>query len=142
MICIGIDYAAPAAESNSLPPEVPTIFLKTPNTVTGPSDQVTISRGSVKTDWDAELGVVIGARASYLGSPKDSLRYIAGFVAAKDVVLREFQISVSGGQWSRGRCALCFNPTGPWLVGLKISMTKIFVLGASPTVTLASTPPQ
>lgn len=116
VICIGMNYAAHAAESGSEPPTIPIIFLKTPNTVIGPNDQVAIPRGSVKTDWEVELGIVIGTRASYLDSPADSIRHIAGFVTANDVSERDFQLTVSGGQWSKGKCAPGFNPTGPWLV--------------------------
>jgi 2-keto-4-pentenoate hydratase/2-oxohepta-3-ene-1,7-dioic acid hydratase in catechol pathway len=116
VICIGMNYAAHAAESGSAPPTVPIIFLKTPNTVVGPNDKVAIPRGSLKTDWEVELGVVIASRASYLEAPADSIRHIAGFVAANDVSERDFQLTVSGGQWSKGKCAPGFNPTGPWLV--------------------------
>jgi 2,4-diketo-3-deoxy-L-fuconate hydrolase len=116
IICIGMNYAAHAAESGSLPPENPIMFLKTPNTVVGPNDSVQIPRNSVKTDWEVELGVVISIRASYLDSPADSLNHIAGFVAANDLSERDFQMAVSGGQWSKGKCAPGFNPTGPWLV--------------------------
>ena len=116
VICIGMNYAAHAAESGSAPPEIPILFLKTPNTVAGPHDPVTIPRGSVKTDWEVELGIVIRKRASYLGSPADSLDHVAGFVLANDVSERDFQLTVSGGQWSKGKCAPGFNPTGPWLV--------------------------
>ncbi|CAH0250810.1 Ureidoglycolate lyase [Microbacterium oxydans] len=116
VICIGMNYAAHAAESGSQPPSIPIIFLKTPNTVVGPYDTVTIPRGSEKTDWEVELGIVIGARTSYLDSPEESLAHVAGFVAANDVSERAFQIEVSGGQWSKGKIAPGFNPTGPWLV--------------------------
>jgi 2,4-diketo-3-deoxy-L-fuconate hydrolase len=116
VICIGMNYVAHAAESGSAPPEQPVIFLKAPNTVVGPDDEVVIPRGSAKTDWEVELGVVIGARASYLDSPADAAAHIAGFVAANDVSERAFQLEVSGGQWSKGKCAPGFNPTGPWLV--------------------------
>jgi 2,4-diketo-3-deoxy-L-fuconate hydrolase len=116
VICIGMNYAAHAAESGSVAPEVPIIFLKTPNTVAGPYDAVTIPRTSIKTDWEVELGVVIGRRASYLASPDDSIRHIAGFVTVNDLSERDFQMTVSGGQWSKGKCAPGFNPTGPWLV--------------------------
>lgn len=116
VICIGMNYAAHAAESGSAPPEIPIMFLKTPNTVVGPNDEVAIPRGSAKTDWEVELGVVIGSRTSYLDSPADSLQHIAGFVAANDVSERDFQLAVSGGQWSKGKSAAGFNPTGPWLV--------------------------
>ena len=116
VICIGMNYAAHAAESGSPPPPVPIMFLKTPNTVVGPDDDVAIPRNSRKTDWEVELGVVISARASYLDTPADSINHIAGFVAANDLSEREFQLELSGGQWSKGKSAPGFNPTGPWLV--------------------------
>jgi len=116
VVCIGMNYAAHAAESGSAPPEIPIMFLKTPNTVVGPDDDVQIPRDSTKTDWEVELGIVIGRRASYLDSPEDAAAHIAGYVAANDVSERDFQMAVSGGQWSKGKCAPGFNPTGPWLV--------------------------
>lgn len=116
VVCIGMNYAAHAAESGAAPPENPVVFLKTPNTVVGPYDDVAIPRGSEKTDWEVELGVVIGRRASYLSSPAESLDHVAGFVTANDLSERAFQLEVSGGQWSKGKCAPGFNPTGPWLV--------------------------
>jgi 2-keto-4-pentenoate hydratase/2-oxohepta-3-ene-1,7-dioic acid hydratase in catechol pathway len=116
VICIGMNYAAHAAESGSAPPEIPIMFLKTPNTVVGPNDSVEIPRGSTKTDWEVELGIVIGKRASYLDSPDEAGEHIAGFVTANDVSERTFQLEASGGQWSKGKCAPGFNPTGPWLV--------------------------
>ena len=111
-----MNYAAHAAESGSPPPEVPILFLKTPNTVVGPNDPVTVPPGAVKTDWEVELGVVIGRRASYLASPEESMAHVAGFVVANDVSERDYQMNVSGGQWSKGKCAPGFSPTGPWLV--------------------------
>lgn len=116
VICVGLNYAAHAAESGTTSPSSPVIFLKTPNAVGGPNDAVEIPPGSVRTDWEVELGVVIGARASYLSSPDDSIDHIAGFVAANDVSERDFQLTQSGGQWSKGKCSPGFNPTGPWLV--------------------------
>lgn len=116
VICIGQNYAAHARESGAEPPTVPIMFLKTPNTVVGPNDAVTIPRGSEKTDWEVELGIVIGARAAYLDSPDEAAAHIAGYVAANDVSERAFQMEVSGGQWSKGKIAPGFNPTGPWLV--------------------------
>jgi 2,4-didehydro-3-deoxy-L-rhamnonate hydrolase len=116
VICIGMNYAAHAAESGAQPPEQPVLFLKTPNTVGGPDDPVAIPRGSSRTDWEVELGVVIGQHASYLDSPADSLAHVAGFVIADDLSERDFQLVVSGGQWSKGKCAPGFSPTGPWLV--------------------------
>jgi 2,4-didehydro-3-deoxy-L-rhamnonate hydrolase len=116
VLCIGMNYAAHAAESGAQPPEHPVLFLKTPNTVGGPDDPVAIPRGSEKTDWEVELAVVIGARASYLRSPDESLRHVAGFAVADDLSERDFQLAVSGGQWSKGKCAPGFNPLGPELV--------------------------
>ena len=116
VLCIGMNYAAHAAESGSEPPKLPILFLKTPNTVVGPYDDVQIPRGSTKTDWEVELGVVIGRRASYLDSLADSLDYVAGFVTANDLSERAFQLEVSGGQWSKGKSAPGFSPVGPWLV--------------------------
>lgn len=116
VVCVGMNYAAHAAESGSAPPEIPIIFLKAPNTVVGPNDDVAIPRNSVQTDWEVELGVVIGKHTSYLSSPEESRAHIAGFVAADDVSERNFQLRESGGQWSKGKCAPGFNPTGPWLV--------------------------
>lgn len=116
VVCIGMNYAAHAAESGSEPPAAPIIFLKTPNTVAGPDDTVTIPRGSTRTDWEVELGVVIGRQASYLTSPADAAGHIAGYVLTNDLSERAFQLEVSGGQWSKGKCAPGFTPTGPWLV--------------------------
>jgi 2-keto-4-pentenoate hydratase/2-oxohepta-3-ene-1,7-dioic acid hydratase in catechol pathway len=116
IICIGMNYAAHAAESGSEPPAIPVVFLKTPNTMVGPYDTVTIPKNSTKTDWEVELGIVIGARASYLETQSDASAHIAGFVTANDLSERAFQLEVSGGQWSKGKCAPGFNPTGPWLV--------------------------
>ncbi|AZC12644.1 fumarylacetoacetate hydrolase family protein [Microbacterium sp. ABRD28] len=116
IVCVGMNYAAHAAESGSAPPEVPIIFLKTPNTVAGPDDDVTIPRGSDKTDWEVELGVVIGRRGAYLDGPEQARDHIAGYVTANDLSERTFQLEVSGGQWSKGKCAPGFSPLGPWLV--------------------------
>ncbi|MFI7276917.1 fumarylacetoacetate hydrolase family protein [Streptomyces sp. NPDC049879] len=116
ILCIGMNYAAHAAESGAAPPELPPLFLKTPNTLGGPDDPVTIPPGSEHTDWEVELGVVIGTRALYLDSPSDSLAHIAGFVLANDVSERRYQLEESGGQWSKGKCAPGFTPLGPWLV--------------------------
>lgn len=116
VICIGMNYAAHAAESGAAPPEHPVVFLKTPNTVAGPDDPVEIPRGSTKTDWEVELGVVIGRRTAYLDSPEQSLAQIAGFTVGDDLSERAFQLEVSGGQWSKGKSCRGFTPTGPFLV--------------------------
>ncbi len=114
--CIGMNYVAHAAESGSLPPTVPVLFFKTPNTVVGPFDDVLIPRGSEKTDWEVELAVVIGRRTRYLDSPADAPEYIAGYTVSNDVSERAFQLEQSGGQWSKGKCCETFNPLGPVLV--------------------------
>jgi 2-keto-4-pentenoate hydratase/2-oxohepta-3-ene-1,7-dioic acid hydratase in catechol pathway len=116
VVCVGLNYAAHAAESGVEPPKQPVIFLKTPNTVGGPDDDVRIPPRSTKTDWEVELGVVIGRSASYLGSPQESLDCVAGFVLTNDLSERTFQLEESGGQWSKGKCCPGFTPTGPWLV--------------------------
>jgi 2,4-diketo-3-deoxy-L-fuconate hydrolase len=114
--CIGMNYAAHAAESGSEPPTQLVMFMKSPNTVVGPFDAVTIPRGSAKTDWEVELGVVIGRRASYLDSPADARAHVAGYVTVNDLSERDWQLATSGGQWSKGKSAPGFCPTGPWLV--------------------------
>ncbi len=116
VLCIGQNYAAHAAESGSPPPETPILFFKHPNTVVGPYDDVLIPRKSQKTDWEVELGVVIGRQARYLDSPDKALEHVAGYVVSNDVSERSFQTTESGGQWSKGKCAETFNPVGPWLV--------------------------
>ena len=114
--CIGMNYAAHAAESGSAPPTVPVLFFKTPNTVVGPYDDVLIPRGSVKTDWEVELAIVIGKRARYLESPEEAASVIAGYTVSNDVSERAYQLDESGGQWSKGKCCETFNPLGPSLV--------------------------
>ena len=107
---------SPAGDRIRSPPTVPIMFLKPPNTVVGPNDDVAIPRANTKTDWEIELGAVISRRASYLDSPADSIGHIAGFVVANDLSEREFQLELSVGQWSKGKSAPGFNPTSPWLV--------------------------
>lgn len=116
VICIGLNYSGHAAESGVVPPEQPLIFLKTPNTVSGPDDDVVIPRGSTKTDWEVELGIVIGTRAAYLDTDKQAAQHIAGYVTVNDISERAFQLEGSGDQWSKGKCAPGFTPTGPYLV--------------------------
>lgn len=115
VLCIGLNYADHAEESGMAIPEEPIVFNKAPNTVVGPYDDVVIPRGSAKTDWEVELGIVIGKRASYLDSPEAAREAIAGFVVVNDVSERAFQMERSG-QWSKGKSAETFNPAGPWLV--------------------------
>lgn len=116
VVCIGQNYAAHAAESGAEPPKQPIIFFKTPNTVAGPEDTVHIPAGSTKTDWEVELGIVIGKTASYLASPEDAPEHIAGFVLANDLSERTYQLDDSGGQWGKGKCVKGYCPLGPVLV--------------------------
>lgn len=116
LICIGQNYAAHAAESGSAPPAHPIIFFKHPNTIAGPYDTAAIPRGSTKTDWEVELGIVIGTPVSYLESREEAARSIAGYVLANDLSERDFQLEVSGGQWSKGKVSPGFSPLGPWFV--------------------------
>ena len=113
--CIGMNYAAHAAESGSAPPENLVLFMKSPNTVVGPDDDVQVPRGSVKTDWEVELAVVIGTRASYLESVEEARAHVAGYAVANDLSERDWQLGISGGQWSKGKSAPGFCPLGPWL---------------------------
>lgn len=114
--CIGMNYAAHAAESGSAPPEHLVVFMKAPSSLAGPYDDVTIPRGSTKTDWEVELGVVIGARAHELDSGAGARAAIAGYTVVNDLSERDWQITRSGGQWSKGKSAPGFCPAGPWLV--------------------------
>lgn len=115
VICIGQNYAAHAAESGATPPTSPIIFFKHPNTVVGPYDDVAIPPGSVKTDWEVELAVVIGRQARYLESPDQALAYVGGYAVSNDVSERTYQLEQSGGQWSKGKSCETFNPLGPVL---------------------------
>ncbi|GAB2558568.1 fumarylacetoacetate hydrolase family protein [Kribbella endophytica] len=116
VVCIGQNYAAHAAESGAEPPKEPIVFFKHPNTVVGPYDDVLVPRDSRKTDWEVELAVVIGKTARYLTSDEEALACIAGYTVSNDVSERAFQLEVSGGQWSKGKCCETFNPLGPVLV--------------------------
>lgn len=116
VVCIGQNYAAHAAESGSAPPEHPVVFFKHPNTVVGPNDVVLLPPGADKVDWEVELAVVIGRTARYLATPDDARDVIAGYTISNDVSERAYQLDVSGGQWSKGKCSETFNPLGPVLV--------------------------
>lgn len=115
ILCIGLNYADHAAETGQAVPSEPIVFNKAPNTLVGPYDDVHIPRGSVKTDWEVELGVVIGRRCRYLESDAQALAAIAGYVMVNDVSERAFQLE-HGGQWVKGKSAETFNPCGPYLV--------------------------
>jgi 2,4-didehydro-3-deoxy-L-rhamnonate hydrolase len=116
VLCIGMNYAAHAAETGAAPPAYPVLFYKGPNTVVGPDDTVLNPRGATKLDWEVELAVVIGTRARYLESAGQALGHVAGYAISNDVSERYFQIEISGGQWSKGKSCETFNPLGPWLV--------------------------
>ncbi len=115
IVCVGLNYRDHAAETGDRPPAEPVLFLKDPSTVVGPHDAVLIPRGSRKTDWEVELGVVIGTTARYLETEEQARSCIAGYVIAHDVSEREFQLE-RGGQWDKGKSCETFNPLGPWLV--------------------------
>ncbi|MEU4366578.1 fumarylacetoacetate hydrolase family protein [Micromonospora chersina] len=115
IVCIGLNYRDHAAETGAAIPTEPVVFLKDPSTVVGPFDTVLIPRGSTKTDWEVELGVVIGRRARYLDTPDDALAYVAGYLVSHDVSEREFQLE-RGGQWDKGKSCETFNPVGPEFV--------------------------
>jgi 2-keto-4-pentenoate hydratase/2-oxohepta-3-ene-1,7-dioic acid hydratase in catechol pathway len=115
IICIGLNYADHARESGAEVPPEPIIFTKAPNTLIGPNDSVVIPKDSLKTDWEVELGIVVGKRARYLASPAEAAKHIAGYVLSNDVSEREFQLERQG-QWSKGKSCETFNPAGPWLV--------------------------
>lgn len=115
VICIGQNYAAHAAESGAEPPTIPIVFFKHPNTLHGPYDDVRVPLTAEKTDWEVELAVVIASEARYLKSEQDALACIAGYAVSNDVSEREFQTTLSGGQWSKGKCCEDFQPLGPWL---------------------------
>ena len=115
IVCIGLNYRDHAEETHAEIPAEPVVFMKDPSTIVGPHDTVYIPRTSVKTDWEVELGVVIGSTARYLESPADAWRTIAGYVLSHDVSEREFQLE-RGGQWDKGKSCETFNPLGPYLV--------------------------
>ncbi|MER7971795.1 fumarylacetoacetate hydrolase family protein [Streptomyces sp. NPDC096080] len=115
VVCIGLNYHDHARETGAEPPAEPVVFLKAADTVIGPNDTVLVPRGSVKTDWEVELAVVIGRTARYLDSAADALAHVAGYAVAHDVSEREFQIE-RGGTWDKGKNCETFNPLGPWLV--------------------------
>ena len=113
-VCIGLNYADHAAETGAKIPDQPIIFMKATSAITGPNDAVIIPRQSEKTDWEVELGVVIGREARYV-SEDDALSHVAGYCLINDVSERAFQTE-RGGQWTKGKSADSFGPIGPWLV--------------------------
>jgi 2,4-didehydro-3-deoxy-L-rhamnonate hydrolase len=115
ILCIGLNYSDHAAETGQAVPDEPIVFNKSPNTLVGAHDPVRIPRGSAKTDWEVELGIVIGTRSRYLRNEEEAAAAMAGYVVVNDVSEREFQLE-RGGQWVKGKSAETFNPCGPWLV--------------------------
>jgi 2,4-didehydro-3-deoxy-L-rhamnonate hydrolase len=113
-VAIGLNFADHAAESELPIPKEPIIFQKTLSSIQGPNDDVMLPKGSVKSDWEVELGLVIGTRARYV-SKRDALSYVAGYVLVNDVSEREYQIE-RGGTWDKGKGCDTFGPVGPWLV--------------------------
>jgi 2-keto-4-pentenoate hydratase/2-oxohepta-3-ene-1,7-dioic acid hydratase in catechol pathway len=113
-ICIGLNYSDHAAETGATVPPEPIIFMKASSAIVGPDDDVLIPRGSVKTDWEVELGVVIGKTAKYV-SEADALDHVAGYCVSHDVSERAFQAERQG-QWTKGKSCDTFGPIGPWLV--------------------------
>jgi 2-keto-4-pentenoate hydratase/2-oxohepta-3-ene-1,7-dioic acid hydratase in catechol pathway len=114
LVCVGLNYSDHAAESGLPVPSEPVLFMKPTSSIVGPNDDVEIPRGSKKTDWEVELGIVIGKPAKYV-SEEDALSHVAGYCVINDVSEREFQIE-RGGQWDKGKGCDTFGPMGPWLV--------------------------
>ncbi len=113
-VCVGLNYADHAAETGAIPPPEPVLFLKSTSAICGPNDDVWIPRGSAKTDWEVELGVVIGATARYV-KRENALAHVAGYCVVNDVSERAFQLEGTG-QWVKGKSCDRFAPIGPWLV--------------------------
>ncbi|GAB3644451.1 fumarylacetoacetate hydrolase family protein [Ancylobacter sonchi] len=113
-ICVGLNYTDHAAESGMAIPDEPVLFMKTTSCIVGPNDDVEIPRGSEKTDWEVELGIVIGKTAKYV-SKEDAYDHVAGYCVINDVSERHFQLE-RGGQWDKGKGCDTFGPIGPWLV--------------------------
>jgi len=113
IVCVGLNYAKHAAESGMEPPKEPVLFFKATSAIVGPYDNIIIPKGSVKTDWEVELAIVIGAKAAYV-SEADALQHVAGYVLHNDVSEREFQIERSG-QWVKGKSCDTFAPLGPFI---------------------------
>ncbi len=113
-ICIGLNYSDHAAESGMAVPKEPVVFMKATSSIIGPNDNVMIPRDSLKTDWEVELGVVIGREARYVDEA-DALSYVAGYCVVNDLSERAFQLEGTG-QWVKGKSADTFGPIGPWLV--------------------------
>jgi ureidoglycolate lyase len=114
-ICIGLNYADHAAETGAPLPDQPIVFMKHTSAIIGPNDQVRLPRGSQKSDWEVELGVVIGTRAAYVDEAR-AMDHVAGYCVVNDVSERDYQSKGGGGQWIKGKSPETFGPIGPWLV--------------------------
>ena len=115
LVCVGLNYSDHAAETGNPIPKEPILFLKATSSINGSNDPVTLPKDSRKSDWEVELGIVIGKQASYV-TEADAMDYVAGYTIVNDVSEREFQIERSGGQWDKGKGCDTFAPIGPWLV--------------------------
>jgi 2-keto-4-pentenoate hydratase/2-oxohepta-3-ene-1,7-dioic acid hydratase in catechol pathway len=115
IVGVGLNYREHAAETGGWVPDEPIVFMKAADTVVGPHDEILLPRGSTKTDWEVELGVVIGRTARYLDSDAEAADCVAGYTISHDLSEREFQLE-RGGQWVKGKSCETFNPLGPWLV--------------------------
>ena len=113
-ICVGLNYADHAAESGMPVPAEPVLFMKTTSALVGCNDPIVLPQGSVKSDWEVELGVVIGSKARYV-SEADALKHVAGYCVVNDLSEREYQLE-RGGQWDKGKGCDTFGPVGPWMV--------------------------
>ena len=114
-ICVGLNYADHAAESGQPLPAEPVLFMKTTSALIGSNDPVVLPQDSVKSDWEVELGVVIGSKARYV-SEEEALLHVAGYCVVNDLSEREYQLERGGGQWDKGKGCDTFGPVGPWLV--------------------------
>ncbi len=114
-VAIGLNFIDHAKETGSPIPENPIVFFKSPGSMVGPNDNVMVPRNSTQLDWEVELGIVIGRKASYVDK-KDALKYVAGFCLINDVSERHFQLKMGASQWSKGKGCDTFGPTGPWMV--------------------------
>jgi 2,4-diketo-3-deoxy-L-fuconate hydrolase len=114
-VAIGLNYIDHAKETNSPIPENPIVFFKSETCIVGPNDNIMLPKNSTSTDWEVELGIVIGRKASYV-EKKDALRYVAGYCLVNDVSEREFQLKKGASQWAKGKGCDTFGPMGPWMV--------------------------
>jgi len=114
VVCIGLNYRKHAAETGATPPTEPVIFMKAPDCVVGPNDDIEIPPGSEKTDYEVELAIVIGSRLRYATSQEEAMKAVLGYTISQDVSERHWQIE-RGGQWDKGKAFPTFNPCGPWI---------------------------